>query len=334
MMFSPVRAILRQYAIGHFVMTLFILLPFLWLMGVFDRPMSTFAWSLLVGAQIPWLLMLIDILVVFYYVRKMQSTVSMSAAQEAFTHGATWKFLREHSGKVKELAKADARWAADLKTVADRFPELRDDRAWAAALSRRDYLAASVIADRMEQARAKAAQRQELASREIETVVAEGVSMGVSEAVMRRAVGEGIPQARALITKQAKNNRLLREARKLGCEDLIRTRIDAGSDGDPELALSLAGKYLKRAADCDAVAEVGEYLRLGSLDGALQAIVAAETRRDRSVLEESLKRRIYEQERSARKHLFDRLEALGTLEYGSREFRKALYDLKKELGMT
>lgn len=329
-MFSPVRALLRRYAIAHFLVVLMVFLPLLAFAP--HRPFSSWSWWWL-AMQIPFALLILDTAVVFYYARQINRVLPMRGFKEALLYGATWKGLRTMAGE----AQGFTRRFAEIERA---FPELRDDRAYAAAMSQRDFLTAQQVFERIERKRGQEAKVAERRARkdvsrqvEIAGLASAATMLGAAEDEIEAAKESGIPALQGLVASYRRRQMLLEAAEKAACRSYIERILDAGSVAAAEAALGEVQRLWLRAKQCNAEDQLRAVLSSGQPERAEKVVSDAEQNHLCFKTQEGLRKGITtkvmpEADRSA---LLERVERLGSLAYNSRAFRMEVYAIEQSL---
>lgn len=298
-------------------------------------PHSTGDWMtwFLIGAQIPVVCIIVDALVVYFYLRRLSGTFSIRAGHETFVRGATWSLLRELAARAKDLTKA----RTEMESM---YPELKDDPRFVDAFSRGDVVTLSLMEEKayrrlerehheMERRAHKVAAQ----SAELLALLREAAQLGADQQHLNAARKSGIPAARELISMLKRRNTLLENANHIGCGELVQSKL--WTDGlDIAYALYLRLEALtERAARCGAVAVFASqnYIRLGELERAEKIIMDAENEQMWERQKILLLTQAHKLKLSSRGDLSVRIEALGRLQYGSREFRIALHGIERDL---
>lgn len=128
-------------------------------------------------------------------------------------------------------------------------------------------------------------------------------------------------------------NGTLDVARRAGCEDLIRGMIRTGDQEEAQKLIGRVSYLLGRANNLgqDTENEVRGLISRGELDQAETLLEAKIKRRSLLGTQEALRLKVEVLPKKDRGNLLRQIQALGELEVGGREFRKALYGITTEL---
>jgi len=124
---------------------------------------------------------------------------------------------------------------------------------------------------------------------------------------------------------------LLGQARQLGCTGAVKELLRAGESEEAKKFLDRAEILLRRAGELNVDGGVRLWLKLGALDSAEAAIKTAETEQKRENVISELLERASKLRDGRYKGFTPRIEALRELDFNSREWRKALYAIERDL---
>jgi hypothetical protein len=292
-------------------------------------PTGNLGWVVIVGLILMAFVVLeaVFFCLTFFYVK---GTVSLIASIEALIHGLTWSGMAEMIRESRDYSKIRS-------SLEEKYPELKYDKNFLRACGDRNVMLLSVMGERMSNKERKAQQENERTARRSDLresiyndLVKQAQALGGYPSMWADRC-QDIAYMRVVVAELERKNNLLQKAKGLGCDNVVRDKIDSESVEAGYVILSRIQKVRAMAIACGVWEQAQSSLDEGKICECERMVNAAAN--DCAKSDEQSRLITYVEERENCRHVRPQIEALSRLQYGSREYRKAIHVIHRSLGL-